>query len=339
MALKKIGNQTVKLLNPPSILSGYSIVGPKEGSGPLKEYFDYILEDDLWGQESWEKAESKMQEFAIRSSIDKAGLSLQNIDYLISGDLLNQIVASGYSARQIGLPYFGLYGACSTMAESLSLGVMLIDGGFADKIVCATSSHFSTAERQFRFPLEYAAQRTFSAQWTVTGAGATVISSYGAGPYITYITPGKIIDPEIKDVANMGAAMAPAAMDTLINHFQDTGFSPTDYDLIITGDLGIVGKSIVLDMMKKEGYDLTSVFFDCGVQIFNPKTQDTHAGGSGCACSAVVLNGYILEEMKKGRYKRVLFMSTGALHSTVITQQGESIPGIGHAITIDINNK
>jgi stage V sporulation protein AD len=339
MALKKIGNQTVKLLNPPSILSGYSIVGPKEGSGPLKEYFDYILEDDLWGQESWEKAESKMQEFAIRSSIDKAGLSLQNIDYLISGDLLNQIVASGYSARQIGLPYFGLYGACSTMAESLSLGAMLIDGGFADKIVCATSSHFSTAERQFRFPLEYAAQRTFSAQWTVTGAGATVISSYGAGPYITYITPGKIIDPEIKDVANMGAAMAPAAMDTLINHFQDTGFSPTDYDLIITGDLGIVGKSIVLDMMKKEGYDLTSVFFDCGVQIFNPKTQDTHAGGSGCACSAVVLNGYILEEMKKGRYKRVLFMSTGALHSTVITQQGESIPGIGHAITIDINNK
>lgn len=299
---KKIGNQTVKLLNPPSILSGYSIVGPKEGSGPLKEYFDYILEDDLWGgQESWEKAESKMQEFAIRSSIDKAGLSLQNIDYLISGDLLNQIVASGYSARQIGLPYFGLYGACSTMAESLSLGAMLIDGGFADKIVCATSSHFSTAERQFRFPLEYAAQRTFSAQWTVTGAGATVISSYGgAGPYITYITPGKIIDPEIKDVANMGgAAMAPAAMDTLINHFQDTGFSPTDYDLIITGDLGIVGKSIVLDMMKKEGYDLTSVFFDCGVQIFNPKTQDTHAGGSGCACSAVVLNGYILEEMKK----------------------------------------
>lgn len=339
MALKKIGNQTVKLLNPPSILSGYSIVGPKEGSGPLKEYFDYILEDDLWGQESWEKAESKMQEFAIRSSIDKAGLSLQNIDYLISGDLLNQIVASGYSARQIGLPYFGLYGACSTMAESLSLGAMLIDGGFADKIVCATSSHFSTAERQFRFPLEYAAQRTFSAQWTVTGAGATVISSYGAGPYITYITPGKIIDPEIKDVANMGAAMAPAAMDTLINHFQDTGFSPTDYDLIITGDLGIVGKSIVLDMMKKEGYDLTSVFSDCGVQIFNPKTQDTHAGGSGCACSAVVLNGYILEEMKKGRYKRVLFMSTGALHSTVITQQGESIPGIGHAITIDINNK
>lgn len=339
MALKKIGNQTVKLLNPPSILSGYSIVGPKEGSGPLKEYFDYILEDDLWGQESWEKAESKMQEFAIRSSIDKAGLSLQNLDYLISGDLLNQIVASGYSARQIGLPYFGLYGACSTMAESLSLGAMLIDGGFADKIVCATSSHFSTAERQFRFPLEYAAQRTFSAQWTVTGAGATVISSYGAGPYITYITPGKIIDPEIKDVANMGAAMAPAAMDTLINHFQDTGFSPTDYDLIITGDLGIVGKSIVLDMMKKEGYDLTSVFSDCGVQIFNPKTQDTHAGGSGCACSAVVLNGYILEEMKKGRYKRVLFMSTGALHSTVITQQGESIPGIGHAITIDINNK
>lgn len=339
MALKKIGNRTVKLLNPPSILGNYSIVGPKEGDGPLKEYFDLILEEDLWGEDSWEKAESKMQETAVRSAIENAELTLQDMDYLISGDLLNQIIASGYSARQLNLPFFGLYGACSTMAQSLALGSMLIDGGFADKVVCATSSHFSTAERQFRFPLEYAAQRTFSAQWTVTGAGATVLSSYGNGPYITYVTPGKIVDPGIKDAANMGAAMAPAAMDTLINHFQDTGYKPSDYDLIVTGDLGIVGKSIVIDMMKKEGYDLTGVYTDCGAEIFDPETQDTHSGGSGCACSATVLNGYILKEMQKGVFKRVLFLATGALHSTLITQQGESIPSIGHAITIDINNE
>ncbi|HZJ99587.1 MAG TPA: stage V sporulation protein AD [Tissierellaceae bacterium] len=337
MALKKLGKQSYKLLNPPTIMSYYSIVGPKEGQGPLKKYFDLILEDDKWGQESFEKAEQKIQEEAIRGAIDKAGLSLNEIDLLLSGDLLNQIVASGYAARELSIPFYGLYGACSTMTESLSLGAMLVEGGFADKVVCATSSHYSSAERQFRFPLEYAAQRTFSAQWTVTGAGATVLSSYGSGPYITHITPGKIVDPGITDAANMGAAMAPAAMDTLINHFEDTGFKPSDYDLIITGDLGHVGKSIVLDMMKKEGYDLGGVYTDCGVEIFQQEVQDTHAGGSGCACSAVVFNGYILKEMKKGRYNRVLFMSTGALHSTMITQQGESIPSIGHAVTVDNN--
>ena len=337
MSLKKIGKQTYKLLNPPTIMSNYSIVGPKEGKGPLKDYFDLILEDDKWGQESFEKAECKIQEEAIRSAVDQAGLSLNDIDLLVAGDLLNQIVASGYSARELAIPFYGLYGACSTMTESLSLGAMLIDGGFADKVVCATSSHFSSAERQFRFPLEYAAQRTFSAQWTVTGAGATVLSSYGSGPYISYVTPGKILDPGITDAANMGGAMAPAAMDTLINHFEDTGFKPSDYDLILTGDLGHVGKSIVLDMMKKKGYELKGIYTDCGVEIFNQDAQDTHAGGSGCACSAVVFNGYVLKEMKRGRYKRVLFMSTGALHSTLITQQGESIPSIGHAITVDIN--
>lgn len=337
MAIKKLGSQTVKFLNPPSIEGYYSIVGPKEGDGPLKNYFDQILEDDLWGQESWEKAESKIQEEVVRAVVDKVALSLKDIDYLIAGDLLNQIVASGYAARQLSLPFYGLYGACSTMTESLSLGAMLIDGGFADKIVCSTSSHFSTAERQFRYPLEYGNQRTFSSQWTVTGGGATLLSFYGSGPYITYVTTGKIVDPGIKDVANMGAAMAPAAMDTLINHFKDTGFSPKDYDLIISGDLGIVGKSIVLDMMKKEGYDLRGIYTDCGAEIFDPDTQDTHAGGSGCACSAVVFNGYVMKEMMKGKFKRVLLMSTGALHSPLMSQQGESIPCIAHAVTIDIN--
>lgn len=335
MAIKKLGAQTVKLENPPSIISSYSIVGPKEGDGPLKKYFDLILEDDLWGQESWEKAEAKIQEECIKSAINQGELSTKDIDYLIAGDLLNQIIATGYSARQLSIPFFGLYGACSTMTESLSLGAMLIDGGFADKIICATSSHFSTAERQFRFPLEYGNQRKLSAQWTVTGSGASLLSSIGNGPYIKHITTGKIVDPGIKDVANMGGAMAPAAMDTLINHFQDTGLDPSYYDLIISGDLGYVGKSIVIDMMKKKGYDLSRNYTDCGVEIFNKIEQDTHAGGSGCGCSGSVFNGYVLKEMAKGNLNKVLIMSTGALHSTLSTQQGESIPGIAHAVSIE----
>ncbi len=336
MAIKKIGSQTVKFMNPPSIVSTYTIVGPKEGEGPLKDYFDMILEDDMWGQESFEKSEAKIQEEAIKAALSNGKLTNQDIDYLLSGDLLNQIISSAYTARSLSIPYYGLYGACSTMTESLSLGAMLVDGGFASKVVCATSSHFSSAERQFRFPLEYGNQRKFSAQWTVTGAGATILSDTGTGPYVTYATPGKIIDMGIKQADNMGAAMAPAAIDTLINHFKDTGYSPADYDLIVSGDLGKVGKDIVLDLMKKEGYDLSGVYTDCGVEIFHSE-QDTHAGGSGCGCAAVVLNGYIYKEMMKGKFNRVLVMATGALHSTTINQQGESIPGIAHAVTIDRN--
>lgn len=337
MATKRLGSQTVKFETPPSILSTYSIVGPKEGEGPLSKYFDIILEDDMWGQESFEKAESKIQEEAIKNAISKAKLIPKDVNYLISGDLLNQIISSTYTARQIGIPYYGLYGACSTMTQSLSLGAMLIDGGFADKIVCATSSHFSSAERQFRFPLEYGSQRNFSSQWTVTGAGATVLAWAGKGPYITYVTTGKVIDLGLKDTTNMGAAMAPAAIDTLLTHFKDTGYSPSDYDLIISGDLGTVGKSIVLDIMKKEGYDLSGIYTDCGVEIYSKEEQDTHAGGSGCGCAAVVLNGYVYKEIMKGTFDRVLVMATGALHSKTINEQGESIPGIAHAITIDIN--
>ncbi|SHH64005.1 stage V sporulation protein AD [Sporanaerobacter acetigenes] len=334
MALKKIGEQTIKFENPPSIVSTATIVGPKEGEGPLKNYFDLILEDDKWGQESWEKCESKMQEEAVKLAISKGNLSEQDIEYLFSGDLLNQITTSSYCARQLGVPYFGLYGACSTMSESLSLGAMIIDGGFADKVACATSSHFSTAERQYRYPLEFGTQRPFSAQWTVTGAGASILSSEGGGPYITYITTGKIIDPGIKDVNNMGAAMAPAAIDTISIHFKDTGHTPDDYDLIITGDLGHVGKDIVVDFMKEQGYDISKVYTDCGIKIFDSKKQDTHAGGSGCGCSAVVFNGYIYNEMLNGNLNKVLLISTGALHSPTMTQQGESIPGIAHAVTI-----
>ncbi len=335
MALKRIGTQTVKLSNPPSIISTASIVGPKEGEGPLKDYFDVILEDDLWGQDSFEKSEAKLQEEAIKLAIQNADLSPNQIEYLFSGDLLNQITSSGYAARQLAIPYFGLYGACSTMTESLSLGAMIVDGGFADKVVCATSSHFSSAERQFRFPLEYGAQRPFSSQWTVTGAGATVLSSTGKGPYITYVTTGKIQDYGLVDANNMGGAMAPAAIDTISQHFRDTGYNPEDYDLIITGDLASIGKSILLDLMKRAGYDLSKNYTDCGVKIFDNVKQDTHAGGSGCGCAAVVFNGYIYKEMVKGNLNRVLLVATGALHSSTSILQDESIPGIAHAVTID----
>lgn len=335
MAVKRIGKQTIKFQNPPIIIGTSSIVGPKEGEGPLRNYFDVILEDDTWGQRSFEKAETKIQEEAIKLAIANANLSTKEIDFLISGDLLSQIISSSYSARQIGIPYFGLYGACSTMTESLCLGSMIIEGGFADNLVCATSSHFSSAERQFRFPLEYGAQRKFSSQWTVTGAGATVLSNNGDGPCITYITPGKVIDYGVTDTSNMGGAMAPAAIDTLTQHFKDTGFKPEDYDLIMSGDLGLIGRRVVIDMMKKEGYDLSENYIDAGVKIFDVIEQDTHAGGSGCACSAVVFNGFIYKEMKKGNLNRVLIMSTGALHSPISSLQGESIPGIAHAVTIE----
>ncbi|WP_069649361.1 stage V sporulation protein AD [Caloranaerobacter ferrireducens] len=334
MAVKKIGKQTVKFENPPSIISTYSIVGPKEGDGPLKEYFDYILEDDLCGQKTWEKCESKILEDAIKMAIKNAQLAETEVEYVLAGDLLNQIISSSYAVRNLAIPYFGLYGACSTMAESLSLGSMLVDGGYADYLVCATSSHFCTAERQFRFPLELGNQRPPTSQWTVTGAGAAVLSSNGLGPYITHVTTGKVIDAGIKDVNNMGAAMAPAAADTIIQHFKDTGYRIDDYDMVITGDLAKIGKEIAEEFITKAGYDISGIFTDCGIEIFDHERQDTHAGGSGCGCSAVVFCGYIYKLLKNGTLNRVLLVSTGALHSTTSTQQGESIPGIAHAVTI-----
>ena len=334
MENKRMGKRTIKLVNSPSIINTATIVGPKEGDGPLREYFDIILEDDLWEQESWEKCEKKMQEEAIRLVLTKANLTENEIDYLFSGDLLNQIISSAYAARQISIPFFGLYGACSTMSESLSLGAMLIDGGFANNIICSTSSHFSTAERQYRFPLEYGSQRPFSSQWTVTGCGASLLSSSGDGPYINYVTTGKVIDPGINDVNNMGAAMAPAAVDTIMQHFKDTGFNPDYYDMILTGDLGAVGKSVLLDIMDSQGYDLSKVYDDCGMKIFDNLRQDVHAGASGCGCSASVFNGYIYSELKSRNIDKLLLVSTGALHSSTSTLQGETIPGIAHAVSI-----
>lgn len=335
MMNKRIGKQTIKLSSPPSIISTATIVGPKEGQGPLAGYFDIILEDDYFGEESWEKAESKMQREAVKSAMKASNKGSSEVNFMLAGDLLNQIISSSFAARELQMPFIGLYGACSTMAESIGIGSMLIDGGFADSVACATSSHFSSAERQYRSPLEQGLQRPLFAQWTVTGAGASILSQAGSGPYVTHVTIGKVVDFGIKDANNMGAAMAPAAVDTITAHLNDTGRTPEYYDLIITGDLGIVGKTIAIDMIKKEGFNVEKVFDDCGAMIFDPEKQDTHAGGSGCGCSAVVLNGYLYKEIKKGRLRNVLLVATGALLSPTTTWQGESIPSIAHAIAIE----
>jgi stage V sporulation protein AD len=335
MAAKNNGKQTVKIQNPLSIVSTACIVGPKEGEGPLKKYFDDIIDDELWGEKSWEKAESKLMKETFSKILSKAGKSPGDINYVLAGDLLNQCIAARFGMRESEVPFFGIYGACSTMAESLSLGSMLIDGGFADNVVCVTSSHFCSAEKQFRFPLELGSQRAPTAQWTVTGSGGALLSGQGiAGPYITYITTGKIVDMGIKDANNMGAAMAPAAADTILAHFKDTGFAPDYYDLIVTGDLGIVGKNICDELLQRSGCNIKDRFNDCGIMIFDREKQDAHAGGSGCGCSATVFSGYLYQELQKGNINRLLFVATGALLSPTSTQQGESIPCIAHAVSI-----
>ncbi len=334
MANKRNGSQSVKFENPPSIITAASIVGPKEGLGPLKLYFDEILDDEMWGEKSWEKAESKLVRETFSKILKKGGKSPKDIDYIIAGDLLNQCIAASYGIRDSEIPFFGVFGACSTMAESMSIGAMLVDGGFADNVVCITSSHFCSAEKQFRFPLELGTQRTPTSQSTVTGSGGVLLSSNCTGPYITHVTTGIIMDMGIKDANNMGAAMAPAAVDTLLVHFRDTGFVPEDYDLIVTGDLGYVGKNICEELVLGQGYDMRDRYNDCGLMIYDREQQDAHAGGSGCGCSATVLSGYIFEEMNKGNLNNVLFVATGALFSPTSIQQGESIPAIAHAVRI-----
>ncbi len=335
MSLKKLGKRTLQLACPPSVVGHANCVGDKEGEGPLKNSFDFISQDPFFGEKSWEKAESMMVKKAYSMALDKAGLSPSQVDILFAGDLLNQCVGTTFGLREAGAAYFGIYGACSTMAESLALAAMAVDGGFADNAAAVTCSHFCTAERQFRTPLEYGGQRTPTAQWTVTGAGAVILTAFGPGPYITHITPGIIVDPGITDANNMGAAMAPAAYDTIKTHFEDTGRSPGDYDLIVTGDLGRVGSDILLDFFRMDGVDITKRHADCGLLIFDPKKQDVHSGGSGCGCSASVLTGYLLNGMRDGRWERILFAATGALMSTTSSQQGESIPGICCAVAID----
>lgn len=332
---KRVGRQTIRFGNPPKIISTYSIVGPKEGDGPLKDYFDEILNDDTFGEDSYEKAESEMMHTAIQSAMKNANLTPEDIDYLFAGDLLNQITSSSFAARQLSIPFFGLYGACSTMAESLSIAALIMDGGYANNVIASTSSHFSSAERQFRFPLEYGSQRATTAQWTVTGSGAMVLGKDGNYPSVTYVTTGVVKDYGIKDPNNMGAAMAPAAVDTIYNHFKDTGRSPKDYDVIATGDLGLVGKEITIKLMKELGYDLSRNYVDCGEIIFNNEEQNTASGGSGCGCSAVVSSGYFYKRLMNKEIKSMLLVSTGALMSTTSSLQGETIPGIAHAVAIE----
>ncbi|KNZ70786.1 stage V sporulation protein AD [Thermincola ferriacetica] len=333
-AVKKLGKQTFQLANPPVIVGAAAIVGPKEGQGPLGNIFDLVLPDTLAGEKTWEKAERKMLKDAVNMALQKANLTTKDIDFFMAGDLLNQIISANFTARDLGIPFIGLYGACSTMVESLCLGSMLIDGGFANNVAVAASSHYDTAERQYRFPTELGVQRPPSAQWTVTGAGAMVVSGTGIGPAVTHVTIGKVIDLGIKDANDMGSAMAPAAADTIVAHFKETTRQPSDYDLIISGDLASIGHSLTIQLVKQAGYDMSKNFTDCGILIFDP-SQDTHAGGSGCGCSAVVLSSYILGQMKAGKYKRVLAIGTGALLSPTATLQGESIPGVAHAVVMD----
>ena len=333
--MRHIGTQTIMFDNPPTILETSSIVGPKEAQGPLAKYFDQCLEDEFWGEKSWEKAESKIIKENVNSVISKSGIPATQIDYCFAGDLLNQCISSSFGLRELNMPFFGVFGACSTFVESLCLGSVFVEAGAAKNVLCATSSHFCSAEKQFRFPLELGNQRPPTSQWTVTGSGAAIVSASGKGPFITHITPGKIVDMGIKDANNMGAAMAPAALDTLITHLKDTGRKPSYYDAIITGDLGHIGKEIVTEMAASEGYNIKANYNDCGVLIFDKQKQDTHAGGSGCACCGTVFSGYFFKQLKDKKINKILLIATGALTNSTSSQQGESIPGIAHAIAIE----
>lgn len=334
--MQKLGFQTIKFDNPPTILETASIVGPKESNGPMASYFDRCLEDEFWGENSWEKAESKIIRETSNLVIAKSGIPLDQIDFCFAGDLLNQCISSSFGLRDINIPFFGIFGACSTFVESICMASVFVESTGAKNILCAVSSHFCSAEKQFRFPLELGNQRPQTSQWTVTGSGATIISKSGIGPYITHITPGKIVDMGIKDANNMGAAMAPAALDTIIAHFKDTGRNPSYYDAIFTGDLGYVGKEILIELCETKGYNIKNNYNDCGVLIFNKEKQDTHSGGSGCACIATVFSGYIFKKLKEKKYKKILLIATGALTNSTTAQQGESIPGIAHAVSIEI---
>ena len=328
----RLGRQTVALQQPSVILSHAAVGGRQEGQGPLAAYFDHLSNDSFFGEKTWEKAESAMQKSALSKALEKASLSPGDLDYMLAGDLLNQCIGTSFGLREFGIPFFGLYGACSTMGESLALGSLLIAGGFAHRLGAMTSSHFCTAERQYRMPVPYGSQRTPTAQWTATAAGCVILGREGSGPRITCVTCGKIVDQGITDANNMGAAMAPAAASTLLTFFRDTSTGPGCYDLILTGDLGQVGRDLLFQLLEQEGVSISKQHRDCGLLLYDQQTQDVHSGASGCGCSASVLCGAILQDMAEGRYQNVLFMATGALMSPTMVQQGESIPGVAHLV-------
>lgn len=329
---QRIGNYTIKLDKQPAVLGYAAVVGKKEGKGPLGRNFDMIFEDTLIGQKSWEKAESILQREAVTKALEKSGCQPSDMDGIIAGDLLNQCISSTFGLEPFDIPFLGVYGACSTMAESLLVGSMMIDSGAANKCACVTSSHFASSERQFRFPLEYGGQRPPTAQWTVTGSGSVILGNNGSDIRITEMSVGKIVDAGIKDANNMGAAMAKSAAVTLLNYFSDTGYDPKQFDMIATGDLGFVGSQILIELLNREGINLGDKYTDCGLLIYDRDKQDVNSGGSGCGCSASVLCSYILNGLKEGKIKDVLFIATGALMSPTSVQQGESIPGVAHLI-------
>nr|WP_317357109.1 stage V sporulation protein AD [uncultured Tyzzerella sp.] len=332
---KHIGKQSAIFDKDIFIINTASTVGKKEGEGPLKDYFDVILEDSLCGQDSWEKAESKMINDNMKLLVKKEKIQFSDIDYIYAGDLLNQSSGSNYAIRDLGVPFFGIFGACSTIGEGMALGAINIESGIGRKIIVGASSHFCAAEKQFRFPLGLGTQRPLTSTWTVTGAAALILSDTGKSVKIKGITTGKIVDLGIKDANNMGSAMAPAAADVIINNFKDFNIQPDYYDMIFTGDLGYVGKQLTIELVQKAGYDISKNYTDCGIEIFDQNTQDTHSGGSGCACAGTTFAGMIYSKLKKGELNRILFIPTGALMSTTSIQQGESIAGIAHGIIIE----
>ena len=334
MAVNKQGRQSFTLPRLPVIRAWASVAGKKESEGPLAHTFDITSQDTLFGQKTWEQAEKHCQQLALEKLAEKAGMKTSDFDLVLSGDLLNQCIGSSFSLRNQKIPHLGLYGACSTMAESLLIASMVVGGGFADKVAAQTSSHFASSERQYRFPLGYGGQRTPTAQWTVTGSGAALVCSSGTGPRIESCTIGTVTDLGITDANNMGAAMAPAAFQTILAHMEDLHRIPEDYDLIVTGDLGQLGKELLLEMGKREGLLLGGRVTDCGTLVFDNTTQDVHAGGSGCGCSAITLCGYLLNQLNEGTLKKILFCGTGALLSPTSTQQGLPIPGVCHAVSI-----
>ncbi len=329
---EKVGKRTVRLSGRVGIISAAGVAGHKEAEGPLKDSFDEVYTDDLLGEKTWEKAESRLQTNAANHALKKANLSPQDIDVILAGDLLNQCISSTFGLRSLGIPYLGQYGACSTMAQTILTAALLIDSGGFSKAMAVTSSHFCSAERQFRLPIEYGGQRTPTAQWTVTGAGAAILSTNAPRAVIREVTVGKITDLRISDACNMGAAMAPAAADTLYSFFLDTNTSPEDYDLILTGDLGYIGSELLKKLLRREGTDISFQHDDCGKRIFDRKRQDVHAGGSGCGCCASVFCSDVIKKLYSEELKNIIFMATGALMSPTSSQQGESIPGIAHLI-------
>lgn len=335
---KMVGKQSIEFGSPIWIQCSASIVGKKEGQGPLGNLFDKISTDDMFGATSWEEAESALQKETVELCLQKSNTKIEDIRYMLAGDLLGQCIASSFGLAEFNTPLFGLYGACSTSALSITLGSIIISAGAADKVMCVTSSHFASAEKEFRYPLEYGNQRPLSASWTVIGSGAFLLSDVKNGndrAVITAVTPGRIVDFGLKDSMNMGACMAPAAADVIYNHLQDFNREPEYYDHIITGDLGYVGQQAVIDLLRQKNIDISKQHMDCGIEIFDQKTQDTHAGGSGCGCAASVLSAYLLTQLEKKKWKRILFVPTGALLSKVSFNEGNSVPGIAHAVVIE----